>query len=40
MLVTRDGDGHTGFQQGNHCVDHAVERYLVGGNVPKDNLSC
>jgi pimeloyl-ACP methyl ester carboxylesterase len=39
-LITRDGDGHTGFHQGNRCVDDAVERYLVGGVVPKDNLSC
>ena len=40
VLVTRDGDGHTGFNQGNSCVDNAVERYLVGGVVPKDGLSC
>ena len=39
-LITRDGDGHTGFQQGNNCVDNAVNRYLVGGKVPQDNLSC
>ena len=26
VLVSRDGDGHTGFQQGNSCVDDAVER--------------
>jgi pimeloyl-ACP methyl ester carboxylesterase len=39
-LITRDGDGHTGFQQGNSCVDSAVQRYLIAGKVPKDNLSC
>ena len=39
-LITRDGDGHTGFHQGNSCVDNAVERYLVRGTVPEDNLSC
>ncbi len=39
-LITRDGDGHTGFRQGNQCVDDAVERWLVGGTVPQDNLSC
>jgi pimeloyl-ACP methyl ester carboxylesterase len=39
-LITRDGDGHTGFHQGNRCVNDAVERYLVGGTVPKDNLTC
>jgi hypothetical protein len=40
VLVSRDGDGHTGFMQGNRCVDQAIERYLVGGTVPKDGLSC
>jgi pimeloyl-ACP methyl ester carboxylesterase len=39
-LITRDGDGHTGFHQGNQCVDNAVEHYLIGGTVPEDNLSC
>jgi pimeloyl-ACP methyl ester carboxylesterase len=39
-LISRDGDGHTGFQQGNACVDQAVQRYLVAGRVPQDNLSC
>jgi pimeloyl-ACP methyl ester carboxylesterase len=39
-LITRDGDGHTGYHQGNTCVDNAVQRYLVGGKVPQDNLSC
>jgi pimeloyl-ACP methyl ester carboxylesterase len=40
QLITRDGDGHTGYHQGNQCVDNAVQRYLVGGKVPQDNLSC
>ncbi len=39
-LITRDGDGHTGFRQGNQCVDGAVEGFLVSGKVPKDGLSC
>ena len=39
-LICRDGDGHTGFNRGNQCVDSAVERFLVGGKVPKDGLSC
>lgn len=40
VLVSRDGDGHTGFNQGNKCVDRALENYLVEGVVPKDGLSC
>jgi pimeloyl-ACP methyl ester carboxylesterase len=39
-LVSRDGDGHTGFRQGNRCVDGAVEAYLVKGVAPRDGLSC
>ena len=39
-LISRDGDGHTGYHQGNQCVDDAVQHYLVGGTVPEDNLSC
>jgi pimeloyl-ACP methyl ester carboxylesterase len=40
VLVTRDGDGHTGYHSGNACVDRAVEGYLVNGKVPHDGLSC
>ena len=36
----RDGDGHTGYNAGNDCVDQAVESYLIDGTVPKDGLSC
>ncbi|MGB0102523.1 MAG: alpha/beta hydrolase [Nocardioides sp.] len=40
VLVSRDGDGHTGYNSGNMCVDLAVEDYLLDGVVPKDGLSC
>jgi pimeloyl-ACP methyl ester carboxylesterase len=40
VLVTRDGDGHTGYHSGNACVDRAVEGYFVNGTVPQDGLSC
>ena len=40
VLVTRDGDGHTGYKAGNACVDRAVERYLVSGTVPESDVSC
>lgn len=39
-LITRDGDGHTGFQQGNACVNRAVESWLVAGREPKPDLRC
>ncbi len=40
VLVTREGEGHTGFLKGNQCVDDAVEGYLIRGTVPKDGLVC
>ena len=40
VLVTRDGDGHTGYRAGNTCVDKAVESYLVSGIVPKAEVDC
>jgi pimeloyl-ACP methyl ester carboxylesterase len=40
VLVTRDGDGHTGYHAGNACVDRTVESYLVSGTVPKGEVNC
>jgi hypothetical protein len=40
VLVKRDGDGHTGYNNGNACVDRIVDSYLVTGKVPKDGAEC
>ncbi|MFL6004081.1 MAG: alpha/beta hydrolase [Nocardioides sp.] len=40
VLISRDGDGHTGYNKGNECVDDAVHAYLLDGEVPDDGLSC
>lgn len=40
QLITRDGDGHTGFHKGNSCVDDAVEGWLIDGKDPKPDLMC
>lgn len=40
VLVTREGEGHTGYNKGNACVDAAVEAYLLQGAVPQDGLTC
>jgi hypothetical protein len=40
VLISRNGDGHTGYHHGNSCVDNAVEGYLVSGVVPRNGLSC
>jgi pimeloyl-ACP methyl ester carboxylesterase len=40
VLVSRDGDGHTGYNEGNECVDSAVEDFLIDGTVPEDGTDC
>ncbi|MGC5223828.1 alpha/beta hydrolase [Micromonospora sp. DT81.3] len=40
VLVTRVGEGHTGFNKGNACVDDAVEAYLLEGNAPAEDIRC
>lgn len=40
VLVTRNGDGHTAYSEGNSCIDRAVESYLVSGTVPRNGLAC
>ena len=40
VLVTRDGDGHTGYNSDNECTSVAVESFLIEGEVPRDGLSC
>jgi pimeloyl-ACP methyl ester carboxylesterase len=39
VLVTRKGDGHTGYFF-SACVKKAVNAYLIDGAVPKDGLVC
>lgn len=40
VLVRRDGDGHTGYFQGNRCVDGVVHDYYLDGEVPEDDVDC
>jgi pimeloyl-ACP methyl ester carboxylesterase len=40
VLITRDGDGHTGYNQGNACVDETVEDYLIDGKTPAGDKDC
>ncbi|MFC7789027.1 alpha/beta hydrolase [Microbacterium sp. MAHUQ-60] len=40
VLVTRVGEGHTGYNKGNGCVDAAVESFLIDGTEPEDGLRC
>lgn len=40
VLITRVGEGHTGFNKGNACVDDAVTTYLIDGTAPSADLRC
>lgn len=40
VLLTRDGDGHTGYRAGNACVDAAVDAYLLERVPPADGTVC
>ncbi|MEU4092210.1 alpha/beta hydrolase [Streptomyces sp. NPDC026673] len=41
-LLTWDGDGHTAYIQpeGSACVDNAVDRYLLSGQLPPAGTVC
>jgi pimeloyl-ACP methyl ester carboxylesterase len=40
VLLSRNGDGHTGYGRGNNCVDKAVDKYLLTGTPPKKGTKC
>jgi pimeloyl-ACP methyl ester carboxylesterase len=39
-LLTRNGDGHTAYREGNPCIDTAVDAYLLKGAVPPAGKAC
>ena len=39
VLVTREGEGHTGYKA-SPCVQEAIDAYLLDLTVPKDGLTC
>jgi pimeloyl-ACP methyl ester carboxylesterase len=40
VLLTRVGDGHTGYGSGSQCTDSAIDRYLVDGVAPPAGTVC
>ncbi|MFB8387193.1 alpha/beta hydrolase [Microbacterium sp. NPDC055910] len=40
VLITRVGEGHTGFNKGSACVDDAVLAYFLDGTVPASDVRC
>ena len=40
VLISVSGEGHTGYNRDTPCVDQAVEKYLISGVIPAQNLAC
>ncbi len=40
ILISLNSDGHTGYSRGSACVDQVVEKYLISGVIPAQNLAC
>ncbi|WP_029146382.1 alpha/beta hydrolase [Microbacterium luticocti] len=40
ILISRVGEGHTGFNKGSSCVDDTVNAYFVDGTVPDKDVRC
>ncbi|AZS43238.1 Carboxylesterase B [Microbacterium oleivorans] len=40
ILLTRVGEGHTGFNKGNACIDDTVVAYFDDGTVPEGDVRC
>jgi hypothetical protein len=40
VLLTRDGDGHTAYRQGNDCTDDAINAFFIDGTIPADEATC
>lgn len=40
VLLTRVGEGHTGYGQGNKCIDGAIDEFLLTGTPPENNTTC
>ena len=40
LLITLDGDGHTGHGRGSTCVDKTVDTYFTTGKIPTADQKC
>lgn len=40
VLLTRKGDGHTAYRQGNACIDRTVNHYLIEADPPEPGTVC
>jgi pimeloyl-ACP methyl ester carboxylesterase len=39
-LLTFNGSGHTAYTRGSHCIDTAVDAYLLQGTLPTPGIVC
>ena len=39
-LLTLNGDGHTGHNQGNECIDSVVDSFFLTGKIAPEPLIC
>ena len=40
LLITLDGDGHTGHGRGSTCVDKTVDTFFITGKTPATDQKC
>ena len=40
QLLTWDGNAHVAYMRGNQCIKTAVDDFLLGGQLPQNNLVC
>ena len=40
QLLTWDGNAHIAYVRGNKCITTAVDGFLLGGQLPQNNLTC
>ncbi len=40
VLLTHEGEGHTAYASGNHCIDAVVNAYLLDLVAPEDGTTC
>ena len=40
QLLTWDGNAHIAYVRGNKCITTAVDGFLLGGQLPQNNLVC
>jgi len=40
VLLTHEGEGHTAYASGNHCIDEVVDTYLLTLALPQDGAIC